>query len=75
VKAAERDRKAAPPCDEEPAAEPPPAPRKAAPRPPADPADRVAWRTAARLREGVMEEQVGLREELAPPVVYDEAKL
>jgi hypothetical protein len=73
--AAERDRRAARPYGEKPAPEPPPAPPRAEPRPPADPADRVAWRTAARMREAVMEEEAALREEPAPPAVYDEARL
>jgi hypothetical protein len=70
--AAERDRKAARPYEEEP---PPPPVRRAPPkpRPPADPGDRVAWRTAARLREGVMEEAAGRREEPPPPLAFDEA--
>jgi hypothetical protein len=73
--AAERDRRAARPYDEEP---PPPPPVRQAPtkpRPAADPADRVAWRTAARLREGVMEEEAGRREEPPPSPRYDDAVL
>jgi hypothetical protein len=72
--AAERDRKAARPYE----AEPPPPPERPAPakpRPPAAPGDRVAWRTAARLREGVMEEEAGRREEPPPPIRYDDATL
>jgi hypothetical protein len=72
--AAERDRKAARPYEEEP---PPPPERQAPakPRPPADPGDRVAWRTAARMREGVMEEEAGRREEPPPSPRYDDAVL
>jgi hypothetical protein len=72
--AAERDRKAARPYDEEP---PPPPVRQAPakPRPPAAPGDRVAWRTAARMREGVMEEEAGRREEPPPPILYNDAML
>jgi hypothetical protein len=71
--AAERDRRAARPYEEEP---PPPPERQAPakPRPPADPGDRVAWRTAARLREGVMEETAG-RREAPPPIRCDDAVL
>jgi hypothetical protein len=67
--AAERDQRAARPYE---AAPPPPPVRQAPtkPRPPADPGDRVAWRTAARLREGVMEEAAGGREE--PPDILEE---
>jgi hypothetical protein len=36
---------------------------------------RVAWRTAARLREGVMEEAAGRREEPPQPPRYDDAML
>jgi hypothetical protein len=72
--AAERDRKAARPYEEEPA--PPPVRRAPAkPRPPAAPGDRVAWRTAARLREGVMEEEAGRREEPPQPPRCDDAVL
>jgi hypothetical protein len=72
--AAERDRRAARPYDEEP---PPPPERQAPakPRPPAAPGDRVAWRTAARMREGVMEEEAGRREEPPPSPRYDDAVL
>jgi hypothetical protein len=72
--AAERDRKAARPYEEEP---PPPPVRQAPtkPRPPAAPGDRVAWRTAARLREGVMEEEAGRREEPPASPRYDDAVL
>jgi hypothetical protein len=73
--AAERDRRAARPYEEEPPPPPPPAPPRATPRPPANPADRVAWRTAARLREGVMEEEAGRREEPPQPILYDDAVL
>jgi hypothetical protein len=74
IAAAERDRKAARPYEEEP---PPPPVRQAPaePRPPADPGDRVAWRTAARLREGVMEEAAGRREEPPQPPRCDDAML
>jgi hypothetical protein len=72
---AERDRKAARPYEEEPPAPPPPAPPRARPRPAADPGDRVAWRTAARLREGVMEEAAGRREEPPASPRYDDAVL
>jgi hypothetical protein len=71
--AAERDRRAARPYEAEPP--PPPAPPRAKPRPPADPGDRVAWRTAARLREGVMEEEAGRRGEPPPPIRCDDAVL
>jgi hypothetical protein len=71
--AAERDRKAARPYEEEPPP-PPERPARAKPRLPADPGDRVAWRTAARLREGVMEEEAGRREE-PPPIRCDDAVL
>jgi hypothetical protein len=72
--AAERDRRAARPYDEAP---PPPPARQAPtkPRPPAAPGDRVAWRTAARLREGVMEEAAGRREEPPASPRYDDAVL
>jgi hypothetical protein len=72
--AAERDQRAARPYEETPAPEPPPSPR-AEPRPPADPGDRVAWRTAARLREEVMEEAAGRREEPPQPPRCDDAML
>jgi hypothetical protein len=72
--AAERDQRAARPYEEEPA--PPPVRRAPArPRPPAAPGDRVAWRTAARLREGVMEEEAGRREETPASPRYDDATL
>jgi hypothetical protein len=67
--AAERDQKAARPYEEA------PAPPRAKPRPPAAPADRVAWRVAARMREGVMEEEAGRREEPPPPPRCDDATL
>jgi hypothetical protein len=72
--AAERDRRAAGPYEEPP---PPPPARQAPaePRPAAAPGDRVAWRTAARLREGVMEEAAGRRGEPPPPPRYDDAVL
>jgi hypothetical protein len=44
-------------------------------RPAADPGDRVARRVAARLREGVMEEEAGRREEPPQPPRYDDAML
>jgi hypothetical protein len=72
--AAERDQRAARPYAEEPPP-PPERPAPAKPRPPAAPGDRVAWRTAARLREGVMEEEAGRREEPPPPPRYDDAVL
>jgi hypothetical protein len=71
----ERDQRAARPYEETPAPEPPPAPRKAKPRPPAHPGDRVAWRTAARMREGVMEEAAGRRGEPPASPRYDDAML
>jgi hypothetical protein len=72
--AAERDRRAARPYEEAP---PPPSVRQApaTPRLPAAPADRVAWRTAARMREGVMEETAGRREAPPPPIRCDDAVL
>jgi hypothetical protein len=72
--AAERDRRAARPYEEEPPP-PPERPARARPRPAADPGDRVAWRTAARLREGVMEETAGRREEPPASPRYDDAVL
>jgi hypothetical protein len=72
--AAERDQRAARPYEEEPPPPPKPSPR-AEPRPPAAPGDRVAWRTAARLREGVMEEAARRREEPPPPIRCDDAVL
>jgi hypothetical protein len=73
--AAERDRRAARPYEEAPPPPPPVRPAQAKPRPAADPGDRVAWRTAARLREGVMEEEAGRREEPPPPIRCDDATL
>jgi hypothetical protein len=50
------------PYEEEPPPPPPERPAQAKPRPAAALGDRVAWRTAARMREGVMEEAAGRRE-------------
>ncbi|HET6468209.1 MAG TPA: hypothetical protein VFG43_07515, partial [Geminicoccaceae bacterium] len=62
--AAERDAKAAPPDEDDAPAAPPPAQARAAPRPAADPVDRAAWRTAARLRGSVVREQAATLEPL-----------
>jgi hypothetical protein len=67
--------RAARPYDEEPPPPPPERPAQAKPRPAADPGDRVAWRTATRLREGVMEEEAGRREAPPPPIRCDDAML